>query len=90
MNKDQIRARDAEGLLANPVFKGFLVRMSASLDAQMMGMDVIDKDRCAKIILAKQILIGMEREIHRYISEGEIQDLVETRKKNPLKAVFQR
>ena len=77
MNEDQIRARDAEALLANPVFSMAMARLNDSLDMKILGMDIVNKEQCAKAIQAKQLLKALEREIHRFIVDGEVADLLE-------------
>ena len=77
MNIDQIRAKDAEALLANPVFKGAISALSDNLDAKILAMDVDNKDQCVRICLAKQLLMGIEREIVRFIDQGQVEDMIE-------------
>jgi hypothetical protein len=77
MNADQIRARDAAALMANPVFKGFIKAMNENIDAKMMGMDIIDNKRCAMAIQSKQLLRAIERELARYIDQGFVEDMIE-------------
>lgn len=89
MNEKQIRAKDAEALLANPVFQGAINGLNDSLDAKILGMDIVNKDQCAKAVQAKQLVKAIEREIHRYIADGSIEDFIsleeerEKRKDNP-------
>jgi len=77
MNTDQIRAKDAESLLANPVYKEAIKKLGESLDAKMLMMDVDNKDQCARVVLAKQLLKGIEREIARFVDQGSIEDFIE-------------
>ena len=93
MTEDQIRARDAEAVLANPVFKGAFKKMAEVLDNNIASVNPDNKDQCARVVLAKQILKGLEREIYRYVEEGEIQNLIELdreRKKSLKQRVFSR
>jgi len=87
MNTDQIRAKDAEDLLANPVYKGAIKKLGESLDAKMLMMDVDNKDQCARIVLAKQLLRGIEREIARFIDQGYIEDMLEVEAKKQAEAL---
>jgi len=88
MNKEQLRERDARQLLANPVFSGAIEKLEASLDAQILATDPDNKEKCARVVVSKQLLKGLVREINRYIENGEIQELVELeRKKRTLREV---
>jgi hypothetical protein len=89
MNKEQIRAEDARSLLANPVFKGAVSRVEESLEAAALSTDPDNKDKCARIIISKQLLKAIDREINRYIQDGEIQDVLETQTQ-PRASQFQR
>ena len=77
MNTDQIRARDAESLLKNPVYTDAIKKLGDSLDNKILAMDVDNKDQCARVVLAKQLLKGIEREIARFIDQGYIEDMIE-------------
>jgi len=94
IEEQQIRAKDAEALLANPVFKGAVDALKASLERQAMGADPDNHEKCARIIISKQLLAGIVREVERYITEGQITDLVmleeEKQKKSALERVFRR
>ena len=92
MSEEQIRARDAESLLANPVFKGAIARMEAYLEAQALSTDPDNREKCARVVISKQILKGIVREITRYIEDGEIRDIIEleARKKTLKQRVFER
>lgn len=92
MNQEQIRSSDAKALLANPVFKAAMNQLEASLEAQALSTDPDNKDKCARIVIAKQLLKGIEREIGRFIEDGQIADLIELeeRKKTLFKRVYQR
>ena len=77
MNTEQIRAKDAEALLKNPVYKDAIKALGDSLDIKILAMDVDNKDQCARVVLAKQLLKGIEREIARFIDQGYIEDMIE-------------
>jgi len=90
MNQEQMRAVDAQQLLDNPVFKGAVEHMEAYLETQALNVNPADKDLCTKVIISKQMLRGVVREIHRYIETGQVAAMQEL-KKTPLKdRVFQR
>lgn len=77
MNEEQRRASDAKALLGNPVFKGAMEAMKTKLDHNVSSVDPDNKDQCARVVLAVQILAGIEREIQRFIADGEVADLLE-------------
>jgi hypothetical protein len=77
MNTEQIRAKDAEALLKNPVYLDAIKALGDSYDRKMLMIDVDNKDLCARVVLAKQLLKGIEREIARFIDQGYIEDMIE-------------
>ncbi len=92
MSEATNRATDARNLLDNPVFKGAMIKVGQAIDLKLMSIDPDDRDKCTRVVLAKQILKGIEREIHRYIQDGEVVELVELdRKRKTIKdVVFRR
>lgn len=77
MNSEQKIAADAQALLENPVFQGALDKMEERLDANILNVSADDEKICARVVLAKQILKGIVREIHRYIENGNVADIIE-------------
>lgn len=77
MNEKQIRAADAQALLANPVFQGALEALRARIESNMLSANADDFERCTRLVITKQLLAGVVREINNYIEEGEIADFVE-------------
>lgn len=92
MNEEQILASDAKGFLENPVFKQAISAVETSLESQALSTDPDNKDKCARIIISKQILKGIIREIERFVEYGEVQDMIELekRRKTMREKVFQR
>lgn len=94
MKEQQIRAADAQALLDNPIFKASIEALNKFLDGQILGMSVDNHAQCARIVQAKQLVKGMEREIARFIENGEIQNYLnleeEREKRNTLPRTMQR
>ena len=90
MNQEQMRAVDAQQLLDNPVFKGAVEHMEAYLETQALSTDPDDKGKCARIVISKQLLRGLIREINKYIETGEVVTLRELHKKTVAQKVFRR
>jgi len=84
MNETQLRAADAQSLLDNPVFTGALQAVEAKLQSNIANVDPDNKDQCARVVLAVQILKGIEREVRRFITDGEVEKLVELESKRQL------
>jgi hypothetical protein len=77
LNEEQRRAADAQSLLGNPVFKGAMEAMEAKLHANIAAGNPDNKEQCSRLVHAVQILKGIQREIERYITDGEVADLIE-------------
>lgn len=87
MNKEQRLASDAQNLLNNPAFKGAMKAMEDKLHANIVGGDPDNKEQCSRLVVAVQILKGIEREITRFIADGEVADLVEVQAEKTLSVV---
>lgn len=66
------RGEDARQLLANPILKEAFKTIGEYVDAQILSCDVNDKERAQRVVIAKQILAGIKREIERQVEDGEI------------------
>lgn len=79
------RAEDARQLLDNQLLQEAFSALSDYLNAQALGCDPDNKDRAQRIIISKQLLAGIRREIYRHIEDGEIAQMrlaeIEGRKK---------
>lgn len=67
-------SEDAKQLLENKLFKMAFENMSNSLDAQALACNPDDKDKAQRVVIAKQILAGIRREIERIVEDGVMAD----------------
>ena len=70
--KRVIQSNDARALLNNGIFKSALARMDEHLEAQAITCDPDNKEKAQRVIIAKQLMKGIIREIESLISDGEI------------------
>ncbi len=85
MSIDQIRAKDAEQLLANPVFRGAMDAMKRNLDKNIANVNPDNKEQCVRVVIARQLINGIEREIKNYIENGKVADIIEIEAERQLK-----
>jgi hypothetical protein len=71
----KFRASDAKALLDNKLFKDAFQKLGDNLEAQALACDPDNKDKAARIIIAKQLLKGIKREIERVIDDGDVADI---------------
>lgn len=81
----RFRGQDAKSLLDNKLYKESFEQVADYLEAQAMACDPDNKDKAARIVIAKQLLRGLRREIERVIEDGEVAEIqlseLETRKR---------
>lgn len=68
----RIRGEDAKSLLNNRLLRDAFKAVADHLEAQALACDPDNKDKATRIVIGKQILAGIEREITRVIEDGEI------------------
>jgi hypothetical protein len=86
-------SEDARQLLENKLFKMAFEHMANSLEAQALTCNPDDKDKAQRVVIAKQILVGIRREIERIVEDGVMADfqLAEVeQKKTMLQRVMRR
>lgn len=90
--QDKFRAADARALLDNTIFKEAFEKVGAHIEGQALGCDPDNKERTQRIILAKQILASIHREIVKVVENGIIADirLAQIEKQNTFTRVFKR
>ena len=90
----QFRAEDARQLLNNDAWKMMWQAMNEYLESKSLACDTAkDPQTAADIIRCKQLLSGLERELHRIIQDGQIAELQldeMEKKKTPLQRIFAR
>lgn len=86
------RGEDAKALLDNPL----LVKAFAKVEEYINGQELVcapdDKERAQRLVISKQLLAGIKREIQRVVENGDLAkikiDALE--KKKMLSRVFRR
>ena len=75
LESERILGADAAAVLRNPVVKMAFQRLGEYLDTQILACKPDDKDQAQRVVLAKQIMIGLKREFERLVEEGEVAEI---------------
>jgi hypothetical protein len=67
-----IRANDAKQFLQSPLFREAFDGVAADLEAVALSCDPDNKDKAQRIVIAKQLLAAVKREITRKVEDGEM------------------
>jgi hypothetical protein len=88
----RIRANEARQFMQNPLFKQAFDGVASDLEGVALSCDPDNKDKSQRIIIAKQLLQAVRREIERRVEDGEFAQfqMSELEKRRGLKAIFQR
>lgn len=73
--KDRIIGSEAQALLNNEMFKGAFQAVGEYIEAKAMSCDPDNKEMAQRVILSKQILAGIKREIERQVETGMIAEV---------------
>jgi len=68
----RIRGNDARQLLDNKLLKEAFAAVGAYVDGQAMSCPPDDATRAQRIIISKQLLAAIIREITRVVEDGEV------------------
>ena len=71
----KIRGREAKQLLENPLLKDAFAAVDKYVDDQAMVCPPDDAVRAQRIIITKQILQAVKREIMRKVEDGEVAEI---------------
>jgi hypothetical protein len=71
----QFRAEDAKQLLANPMLKDAFTAVEGYLEAKALTCEPDNKDMAQRVILSKQLLAAIKREITRHIENGQVAEI---------------
>lgn len=71
----KFKSQDAKALLDNEMFKAAFAAMSEYLEAKTLSCDPDNKEITQRVVLAKQILAGIKREIERIVEDGMVADI---------------
>lgn len=87
-----IKGEDAKNLMNNKLLQEAFAAVAEHLEAQALSCDPDNKDKASRIVIAKQLLAGIKREIARVIDDGYVAkvQLEEIEKRSMLKTVFRR
>lgn len=71
----KFRAEDAKALLSNALFIQAFKGVDDYLEARLQMCDAADRDATQRVVIAKQLLSSIKREIERVIEDGVIADI---------------
>jgi hypothetical protein len=71
----RIRAREAKQLLDNPLLKEAFAAVAAHIEDQAQSCPLDDQVRAQRIILSKQLMQTLKRQIERRIEDGEVAEI---------------
>lgn len=91
LEQDRFTAEDAKQLLNNKMLQEAFDAVSGYIDLQALSCEPDNKDRAQRIVLSKQLLAGIRREIYRHVESGQVANIriAELEKKKPF-SVFRR
>ena len=77
MTPEQARftAEDAKQLLDNKMLREAFDAVSGYIDQQALSCEPDNKDRAQRIVLSKQLLAGIRREIYRHVENGQVANI---------------
>lgn len=68
-------AADAKQLLDNKLFQAAFAGVAEYLDSQALGCDPDNASKAQRIVIAKQLLAGIKREIERVVDDGVVANI---------------
>jgi hypothetical protein len=68
-------AADAKSLLDNKLFKDAFKQVGDYIESQALGCDPDNKEKAQRILISKQILAGIRREIERVVEDGIVAEI---------------
>jgi hypothetical protein len=84
LQQRRITGNEARQILDNQHFKAAWESLDQALESQIMGCDPADEKQAARIIVSKQLLHGLRRELVRKLDDGYMAEveLEEIRRRN--------
>ncbi len=70
-----IDAGDARSLMSNPLLTEAFSAVDGYLDAQALACDADNKDKAQRIVISKQLLAAVKREITRIVNDGTMAEV---------------
>lgn len=71
----RFRAQDAKSLLENPMLVQAFSAVNDYLDASALSCDPDNAEKARRIVISKQLLAAVKREIERVVSDGVVAEL---------------
>lgn len=71
----RIRGNDARHLLDNPLFKEAFAAVNDYLESAAMSCNPDDAEKARRIVISKQLLAAVKREITRVVEDGVVADV---------------
>lgn len=71
----RIRGADAQALLDNPLLRDAFAAVAEHLEQQALSCDPDNAEKARRVVMAKQILRGIEREIRRVVEDGAVAEV---------------
>ena len=82
----QIRAQEAKHILDHPIFADAFNAVDGHIDAMALSCDPDDAEKARRIVISKQLLAAVKREIVRLINDGVVAEVqlseLEQKKRN--------
>ena len=91
LEQEKWAAEDAKAVLNSPVFKGAFEAVSGYVEGKAVTCDPDNKEMAQRIILTKQILAAVKRELERVVENGKVAEIkiAELERRKPF-SVFRR
>lgn len=70
--KEILRAQDARAVLDSPVFKEAFNKVSEYIESQAVSCDPDNLQMAQRVVLSKQILAHVKRELVKIINDGSL------------------
>ena len=87
----KFRAEDAKQLLENKMFREAFKAVSEYLESKALSCDPDNREMAQRVVISKQLLAAIKREIERHIDNGLIADVrISELEKRRLFAAFRR
>lgn len=75
LEAEKFRAADARALLDNKLFKEAFSAVESYLEAKALTCDPDNREMAQRVILSKQILAAVRREIQRHVENGVVAEI---------------
>ena len=72
LESDRIKGADAQHLLDNPLFVGAFKAVGDYVESKALTCNPDDKEATQRIVITKQLLAAIKREIERQVEDGLI------------------